>query len=212
MKLKRTTIVALLLVFSVIIFSTNSFAVQLLTKEKALQEMFPDVDKVTTEEIKLTAAQITKVKERLGGKLVHYQKGSKSEGVEEKTTYTFYYGMKNDKIIRIAIIDVQPGKWGPVEYIVAINLNPGTVQNLAVMAYMEKRGRPIARRNFLKQFVGKTKNDPISVKSSKGIRRDIRSISGATISSDATCFTVRKVLALYEEVFLKKSVQVSQKN
>ena len=110
MKLKRTTIVALLLVFSVIILSTNSFAVQLLTKEKALQEMFPDVDKVTTEEIKLTAAQITKVKERLGGKLVHYQKGSKSEGVEEQTTYTFYYGMKNDKIIRIAIIDVQPSK------------------------------------------------------------------------------------------------------
>ncbi len=198
MKLKRTTIVALLLVFSVIIFSTNSFAVRLLTKEKALQEMFPDVDKVTTEEIKLTAAQITKIKEKLGGSLVHYQKGSQSGDVAEASNYDFYIGMKNNKVVKIAIIEQQPGKWGPVEYIVAINLNPGTVQNLAVMAYMEKRGRPIARRNFLKQFFGKTSNDPISVKSSKGIRRDIRKISGATISSDATCFTVRKVLALYE--------------
>ncbi len=112
--------------------------------------------------------------------------------------------MKNNKAVKIAIIDAQPGKWGHDEFIIAIDLNTGKINNMAVMSYKEKRGRPIARLNFLKQFFGKGSIDPISVKSAKGIRKDIRAISGATISSDCACFAVKKVIAIYEEVFLKK--------
>ena len=36
-----------------------------------------------------------------------------------------------------------------------------------------------------------------------GVARDIRAISGATISSDCTCFSVKKAIAIYEEVFKK---------
>ena len=71
------------------------------------------------------------------------------------------------------------------------------------MEYKEKRGQPIARRNFLDQFVNKSDKDPISVRGEKGIPKDIRQISGATISSDCTCFAVKKVLALYKNVYMK---------
>ncbi|MFC1691901.1 hypothetical protein ACFL1R_00155 [Candidatus Latescibacterota bacterium] len=55
----------------------------------------------------------------MGGSLVHYQKGSQSENVAETTAYDFYIGMKNNMVVRMAIIEEHPGKWGPVEFIIA---------------------------------------------------------------------------------------------
>jgi Na+-translocating ferredoxin:NAD+ oxidoreductase RnfG subunit len=187
-----------------------TFGVTLLTKDQALKEMFPDVDAVTSKSRQLTASEITTIKNRLGGSLVHYQAGSQSAKVAETTSYDFYLGTKNGKVVRIAVIEEQPGKWGPVQFIIAVDCTMGKINNLAVMSYVEKRGRPIALRNFLDQFINKKSSDPISVRGEKGIPRDIRAVSGATISSDCTCFAVKKVLALYEEVYLKTMVAIAQ--
>lgn len=188
----------------------NCFAATLLSKDQALSKMFPDVDEVITKTLTLSDSEVASIKERLGGELIHYQKGSKSDKVSEATTYNFLIGVKNGKNVRMAVVEEQPGKWGPVEFIIAIDTNSGKVNNLAVMSYTEKRGRPIARRNFLKQFFNKGSSDPISVRSRKGIRRDIRAISGATISSDCTCFAVKKVLALYEKVYVNMKLDITQ--
>ncbi len=200
----------LLVLISLFVLPVNtSFAVTLLTKEQALKEMFPDVDAVVTKTKVLTAIDLESVKKRLGGSLVHYQEGSKSEAVAEATTYEFYLGMKNGKVIRMAVLEEQPGKWGPVQFIIAIDTTTGKVNNLAVTSYVEKRGRPIARRNFLDQFVSKGSTNPISVRGENGVARDIRAISGATISSDCTCFAVKKVIALYEEVYVKAKLTIA---
>lgn len=209
--MKKVLIAFVVIMICGVLFQANSFAFTLLTKDQALKKMFPDVDEVKNTNHILTDAEITSIKERLGGALVHYQKGSQSENIVEATTYDFYIGMKNNKIVRMAIIEEQPGKWGPVKFIIAIDANTGKVNNLAVMSYKEKRGRPIARQNFLKQFFGKGNSDPISVKSRKGIRKDIRAISGATISSDCACFAVKKVLALYENVYAKNNLEITEK-
>ncbi len=195
-----------------VLFVVNCFAVTLLSKDQALKKMFPDVDNVITRTVTLSDSDIAGIKEKLGGALVHYQKGSKSAQVSEVTTYDFLIGVKDGKNVRMAVIEEQPGKWGPVDFIIAIDTNSGKVNNLAVMSYKEKRGRPIARQNFLKQFFNKGGSDPISVRSGKGIRRDIRAISGATISSDATCFAVRKVIALYEKVYVNMKLDITQKS
>lgn len=201
--MKKVAVIIIIAAVCSLFFTGTSSAVILLTKEQALKEIFPDVDQVVSENHVLTAAEISTIKQRLGGSLVHYQEGSKSEAVLEASSYEFYIGVKNNKKIRMAIIEEQPGKWGPVSFIVAIDISSGKVNNLAVMAYQEKRGRPIARRNFLDQYISKTSSDPISVRGENGVARDIRAISGATISSDCTCFAVRKVIALYEEVYMK---------
>jgi len=202
---KASMLIVTAAVFALLL-PVKSHAVVLLTKEQALKEMFPDVDKVITENHVMTSTEIASIKQRLGGSLVHYQEGSKSEAVMEVTSYDFYIGVKNNQKVRMAIIEEQPGKWGPVTFIIAIDITTGKVNNLAVMSYVEKRGRPIARRNFLEQFVNKGSSDPISVRGEGGVPRDIRAISGATISSDCTCFSVKKVLALYGEVFMKSMI------
>jgi Na+-translocating ferredoxin:NAD+ oxidoreductase RnfG subunit len=193
------------LTMGMFVLSQRADAARLLTVDEALKQMFPDVDQVITETVTLTAPEVAKVKARLGGQLVHYQAGSESEKVNETTTYTFYVGLKGTARIRMAVVDTQPGKWGPVEYIIAIGTAPGKIDNLAVMSYQEKRGRPIARNNFLKQFTAKGSSDPICV------NKDIRAISGATISSDATCFAVKKALALFDNVYMTRIKAASSK-
>ncbi|MFC1541218.1 FMN-binding protein [Candidatus Latescibacterota bacterium] len=207
--MRKFLTVLIVVVVCGIIFHANSYAVTLLTKEEAIKEMYPDIDDVKTVTHALTAAEIAAIKETMGGSLVHYQKGSQSEDVSEATTYDFFIGMKDNKPVRMAIIEEQPGKWGPVEFIIAIDATTGKINNMAVMSYKEKRGRPIARQNFLSQFFGKGKDDPISVKNVKGVRKDIRAISGATISSDCACFAAKKVIAIYNNVFAK--IDLAQK-
>jgi Na+-translocating ferredoxin:NAD+ oxidoreductase RnfG subunit len=183
-----------------IMVSANCQAMRLLTREEALKEMFPDAQSISNHTRLMTVDEVERIKARLGGQLVHYQEGSKSEKVDEQLEYHFYFAMAAGNETGVAIVESQPGKWGPVEFCIALDPKTAKVKNLAVMSYEEKRGRPIARNNFLKQFIGKGSEDPIQV------RRDIRGISGATISSDCTCFAVRKAIVMYEELFLNKGV------
>ncbi|MDD5686536.1 MAG: FMN-binding protein [Elusimicrobia bacterium] len=197
--MKIKIIVITILFFSIVAISKNCFSLELLNQEQALKEMFPGADKIETENHVLTSDEISSIKKSLGGELVHSSKGHSIGGsVKEKTEYDFYYCIKKGQKTGVAIIEEQPGKWGPVKYIIALDPSNGKVKNLAVMSYSEKRGRPIARHSFLDQFVGKDSNDTCI------IGKDIRAISGATISSEATCFAVRKVTLLYGKVILKK--------
>lgn len=172
-------------------------ATQLLTKEAALEKIFGKGVQIVIENKQLTESQISKVKEKLGGELVYIQKGSKSKEVEVKTAIDFYFAVKDGNKTGVAIIDEEPGKWGPVEFIIALDLQ-GTVTRVEVLSYQEKRGQPIARHSFLSQFEGKTSKSPIK------IDKDITGVSGATISSVCSTFAVRKAIILYEEVYLNK--------
>jgi Na+-translocating ferredoxin:NAD+ oxidoreductase RnfG subunit len=189
-----------LLAFTVTIFfiecilAASLCAVRLLTEEQALKDMFPEADSIVNETKILDPNELSKLTARIK-KLVLYQKGSKSEELAAKNDYSFYFAMKDGEKIGVAVMEMQPGKWGPVQFIIALDMD-GRVKNLAVMFYVEQRGRPIARRSFLGQFIGKSSENPIKV------RKDIRAISGATISSRCTAFTVRKVIALYENIYL----------
>ena len=174
------------------IYASN--AMTLLTQEQAFKEMFPNADRIIPMTKAPADAELAKIKARLGGAFVHFQKGSESGSVQEKSEFTFYVAYQKTQPVGIAVIEEQPGKWGPVTYIIMMDPTTAKVKNLAVMSYEEKRGRPIARRNFLDQFLGKGTADALKV------HKDIRAVSGATISSDATCFAVRKATILCEEL------------
>jgi len=186
-----------LAVVGVLVMTSTVFAMELLTKEQALKQIFPDVDKIIEEKQAIAPAEEARIKDRLDGELVFHSKDSKSKEVEAKKEYTFYFGMKSGKKVGAAVIEEEPGKWGPVKFIIGVDLN-GKVKDLAVMSYSEKRGRPIAMRSFLSQFIGKGSSDPIAV------RKDIRGVTGATISSQCSAFAVKKAIVLYDELYLKK--------
>lgn len=173
------------------VFCGVSYGMELLNDQQALKEMFPDAEKIVTEKKVFTEGELAAVKVKLGGFLTYRQADAKA-----RNEYELFYCIKNGKKIGVAIIEEQPAKWGPVKYIIALDSETGKVKNLAVMSYTEKRGRPIARRNFLEQFVNKG--------SEIALGKGINAVSGATVSSDATCFAVKKVVVLYEETVLNK--------
>jgi Na+-translocating ferredoxin:NAD+ oxidoreductase RnfG subunit len=173
------------------------YAFTVLTEEEALKEVFWSGAEIEKETKELTGATLENIKERLGGSLVYTQEGSESAPVESNTTIDFYFAKKDGEKKGLAIIDTEPGKWGPVKFIVAMDIN-GTVKKVRVLSYEEIRGRPIARSSFMNQYRGKDVNSPLTV------GKDLVGISGATISSRSATFTVKKALVIYEEVYLKK--------
>jgi Na+-translocating ferredoxin:NAD+ oxidoreductase RnfG subunit len=185
---------AILSVLLALVLARPASGVVLLTQDQALKQMFPDATKIAPEVHVLTPAQAETAKARLGGKWTLYKSLAKDEDVKEPDSLTFHFGMKDGKNTGVALVEVQPGLWGPVKYVVALDLN-GKVTNLAVMSYVDQRGRTIATRRFLDQFIGKTGTCPIAV------GKDVDAVSGATLSSRATAFAVKKVVVLYETVF-----------
>lgn len=190
----------LLAALLLVVLARPAGAVVLLNHDQALKTMFPDADTVVTDDKELTPDQVEAIKGQLGGKWTLYESGSKSEDSEETDSVAFYFGSKADAKTGVAVVEVQPGKWGPVKYIVAMDL-AGKVTNLAVMSYIEQRGRPISTKRFLGQFIGKTSESLIQV------GRDVDAVSGATISSRASAFAVKKVIALYEAVYLTSDAE-----
>ena len=194
--LKKLNLKLLIAVGISLVITTVCFGFTLLTKEQALKQVFWSGAKIETETKELTGEVLENIKKRLGGSLVYFQEGSESEQVEGETTIDFHFGVKNGERKGVAIIDVEPGKWGPVEFITAMDIK-GTVKRVAVMAYQEQRGRPIARSSFMNQYRGKSSSSPLQV------GKDIVGISGATISSRSATFAVKKAIVIYEEVYLK---------
>ena len=176
-----------------LVFSGNAYAMRLLTQEEALKKVFGPGTEVASENQELVEPALSKVLAKLDGILIYAQKGS--EGA--KTDFDFYFALKDGKKTGVAIIDEEPGKWGPIEFIVAMDLQ-GVVTRVEVLSYDEKRGQPIARHSFLSQFEGKNGKSPVK------IDKDITGISGATISSRCAAFAVKKSIALYEEIYLNK--------
>jgi Na+-translocating ferredoxin:NAD+ oxidoreductase RnfG subunit len=194
---KKSIFTSLTLLGLMLVATMVCFAFTLLTKDEALKQVFWSGAQIETETVELTGDTLENIKKRLGGSMVYEQQGSESAKVKEKHTVDFHFGLKDGKKRGVAIIDVEPGKWGPVEFITAMDLK-GTVKRVKVMSYQEQRGRPIARNSFLNQYRGKSSSSPLQV------GKDIIGVSGATISSRSATFAVKKAIVIYEEVYLKK--------
>jgi Na+-translocating ferredoxin:NAD+ oxidoreductase RnfG subunit len=170
-------------VFVFLFFVAPCFAMTLLTQKEALRLVFGEDARIVSEQKALPVDRIEAVKKKVG-KCFRAQK-----------EYTFYFGEKEGKRLGAAIILEAPGKWGPIQFIVVLDLD-AKVRDVLVMRYTETRGRPIARKTFLRQFIGKTGKDAFV------LNKDVVAISGATISSQAAACTVKEAIALYEELCL----------
>jgi Na+-transporting NADH:ubiquinone oxidoreductase subunit C len=80
------------------------------------------------------------------------------------------------------------GKERPITYLVAVDPT-GATRDIDILVYREERGGEVANEAWRKQFRGKTAADPLQV------GKDIRNISGATISSNSVTRSVRQALA-----------------
>ena len=88
------------------------------------------------------------------------------------------------------ILDEVVGKHEFITYAVALDA-AGAVRQIEVMDYRESYGHEIRNPDWRKQFVGKTSADHLE------LTRDIRNISGATLSCRHITDGVKRVLATY---------------
>lgn len=95
---------------------------------------------------------------------------------------------KTGTLLGFAQVRNVKGKDQPITYLVAIT--PANVlKDIDVLVYREPYGGEVAYEPWRKQFRGKSASAPLVV------GKDIRNISGATISSHSVTLGVRKALA-----------------
>ena len=91
------------------------------------------------------------------------------------------------------VLDNVKGKSREITYLVAFT-PAGAVVDVAILVYRESHGGEVSNPAFRDQFKGKKPGDPMVA------GRDIRTISGATISSRSLTAGVAKILAAFQKV------------
>jgi len=165
-----------------------------LNHKQALQRAFPENGTVITEEsVKITPALADRIRKK--GRIKKRSFSSK----------TVYIGRIKNNIVGYAIIDNVKGKSRPITYMVVIGPE-GKIKQVEILAYRESHGGEVRYPSFLKQFIGKQVSDRIRH------RRDIKNISGATISCRAITNGARTMLILWEEIYGSKKVKKDKKS
>jgi Na+-translocating ferredoxin:NAD+ oxidoreductase RnfG subunit len=95
---------------------------------------------------------------------------------------------KGGTLLGFAEVRNVKGKERPITYLVAVD-SAGATRDVDILVYREPRGGEVANEAWRRQFRGKTAADPLQV------GKDIRNISGATISSNSVTRSVRQALA-----------------
>ncbi len=157
-----------------------------LSEEEAPKMVFPEVEEFEIRVVKSTPELREKIKSLIG----------KVEPSIWEKEYKTFIAKKDSKVIGYAVIVEEIGKHRPITFIVGVTPE-GEAGSIAVMIYREPYGSEIRAKRFLKQYEGKTLNDPIRT------REDIVNISGATLSVRAANVGVKKALALISVVYLQ---------
>jgi Na+-translocating ferredoxin:NAD+ oxidoreductase RnfG subunit len=88
------------------------------------------------------------------------------------------------------LTDAVIGKHDLINYAVALT-SDGKIRQVEILEYREAYGGEVRGEGWRKQFVGRSHADPVQ------ISRDIKNISGATLSCQHVTDGIRRLLALY---------------
>lgn len=158
-----------------------SFAQHYYAPKEVLAYLFPNSQTVTFERKSLAPKQVDSIRKILRIKDI-------------KTDWTIYVAKSKNKIDGYAIIDNVMGKEKPITYVVSISPE-GVVNEVEILEYRESHGGQVKNKAYRKQFVGKSSSAPLQV------GRDIRHVSGATISSKSIAFGVKRALTVWEALY-----------
>lgn len=154
-----------------------------LSAAEAPRAVFPDADRFARRRIASTPELRERVAERLGG-----LKPSIWEPSYEVAT-----AFAGDRRLGRAIEVEEVGKHRAITLVIGVDPQD-KVSGVAVMVYREAYGGEIRSRRFLDQYRGKGEVDPLLPS------RDIRNITGATLSARAVGRAVKKAIAVLEVV------------
>jgi Na+-translocating ferredoxin:NAD+ oxidoreductase RnfG subunit len=89
------------------------------------------------------------------------------------------------------IVDEVVGKHEFITWAIGLNAD-GTVKQIEILTYRESYGHEVRNPDWRAQFVGKNASAPLK------LNRDIKNISGATLSCRHIADGVKRILATYE--------------
>jgi FMN-binding domain len=112
-----------------------------------------------------------------------------------ESDYVLFTVRRDGNPLGYAIVVEEIGKHRPITFVVGVRPD-GAVQDVALMIYREPYGGEVRYPRFLAQYRGKNLTAPLLP------FRDIRNITGATLSAEAIGRGVRKALALFRALSL----------
>ncbi|MGC6367142.1 MAG: FMN-binding protein [Candidatus Marinamargulisbacteria bacterium] len=133
-----------------------------------------------TKNIQLSTANVQLIEDQLATELP----------TNQITVATF---TKDNTLAGYGMVTNHIGKHEPITFFVGVTPD-FKVKDIVVMVYREAYGSKVRKRRFLKQFRGKSMQDPLQV------NHDITSLSGATLSSYAIANGARRVLATLQQM------------
>jgi FMN-binding domain len=149
-----------------------------LTAEEASRQLFPDAVAGAPRTLAATPALQQRIRDLLG------RPPSLWEASYRITTVT-----RADTVAGFVVVVEEIGKHRPITFAVAVRPD-GKLHDMAVLAYREAYGGEIKDKRFLGQYRDKGLGDVLLP------YRDIRNISGATLSVHATGRAARKAIAV----------------
>lgn len=148
------------------------------SEDAALAEIFPDADSAHSQHLAVDSAMNSVLHERLGRKI-------------RDSVFIVFDVYDSGQRIGTAVIADEQGKYRPITFMAGVDTTLRIV-DVRVLVYRESRGGEVRQTRFLKQYRGKSLENPIR------INRDIVNITGATISVNSLNAGVRKALAVVE--------------
>jgi Na+-translocating ferredoxin:NAD+ oxidoreductase RnfG subunit len=156
--------------------SSSAYAATYFTTEQAQQALFPG-KAMTAAFVTLSDAQANRIANTTGVKVLR----------REITAWKVAGG-------GLFVLDEVVGKHEFITYAVGIDAN-GAVVGVEIISYRESYGYEVRNTDWRAQFIGKTEADSLQ------LGRDIRNISGATLSSKHLTDGIKRVLATYAIAF-----------
>ena len=158
--------------------STSGYAVTYLTVEQAQTAMFPGA-KLESVQITLNPAQRRAIEKASG---IHVRQPALQVWRADTGGWFFV-----DQVI---------GKHEFITYALALS-KEGAVRAVEILDYRETYGGEIRNEKWREQFVGKTETAPLK------LDRDIKNISGATLSCRNVTDGIKRLLATYSVALSK---------
>jgi len=150
-----------------------------------MSKVFPNAHDYKTIDLKIPSAKRTSIEQRLGKPL----------DPGERDSWTYYEIIGKDSVLGYIIADAEKGDYGVIEIVIGLNVD-GRVNQVYIQRSRE-RNKEFKTKEFLAQFAGKTKTDPIR------IGKDI--VAQSTLPTEQVSFGVRKMLVMFDELQMKKS-------
>ena len=161
----------------------TAHATQFMSTEQAQRGFFPAADSFLEKKLDLSADQLAQIEARSRTRM-------------RIKRFRVWEALAHGQRVGVVIVDEVYGKHEFITYAVGIG-SAGKIVGIEILDYRESYGGEVRNPQWRAQFVGKNAQDRLE------LDKDIRNISGATLSCQHVTEGVRRNLALFHAVFAK---------